>query len=191
LFHYKILRLGGRRQRSRSSDIEVPDLFAMESPVSAAARSLYAIILSNSEVPMSFRANRELLYEYIREVWQEGNPAAATKFISPEYKRHISPALPPLDPDGQIKRLTGFRAAFPDIEITVEEVIVDDDRLAFRSVMRGTHQGEFLGIAPTGKKVTVGLVDVIHFKDGQFQEQWGGPDVFDLLRQLGAKWVQS
>jgi predicted SnoaL-like aldol condensation-catalyzing enzyme len=69
---------------------------------------------------MSFRANRELLYEYIREVWQEGNPAAATKFISTEYKRHISPALPPLDPEGQVTRLTGFRAAFPDIEIIVE-----------------------------------------------------------------------
>lgn len=153
--------------------------------------SRYAIILSNSEVPMSPRTNKELLYEYIRQVWQEGRPAAAATFISPEYQRHISPALPALDSGGQIDRLTRFQVAFPDIEIIVEEVIVEDDRLAFRSVMRGTHQGEFLGIAPTGRKVTVGLVDVIHFRDGQFQEQWGGPDVFDLLRQLGAKWVPS
>ena len=134
-----------------------------------------------------FAQNRDLLYEYIREVWQEGDPAAATKFISPAYKRHISPALPPLDPDGQIKRLIGFRAAFPDIEITVEEVIVDDDRLAFRSVMRGTHRGEFLGIAPTGKKVTVGLVDVIHFKGWSIPRAvgWTG-----RLRPVAPAWCQ-
>lgn len=134
--------------------------------------------------------NENLLLDYIRQVWQEGNPSAATSFVAETYRRHVSPTLPPLDPDGQIKRLAGFRAAFPDIEITVEEVIADGDRLAFRSIMRGTHGGEFLGIAPTGRTVTVGLVDVIHFKDGRFEEQWGGPDLFDLLRQLGAQWAK-
>jgi predicted ester cyclase len=52
--------------------------------------------------------------------------------------------------------------------------------------MCGTHHGELMGIAPTGKQVTVGLVDMIRVEDGKFVEQWGGPDLFDLLRQLGA-----
>lgn len=129
------------------------------------------------------------MHSYIRQVWEEGNPSAATQFVAVDYRRHMSPILPPLDPDAQVKRLAGFQAAFPDIEITVEEVITDGDRLAFRSTMTGTHQGEFLGIAPTGRSVTVGLVDVIHFKDGRFVEHWGGPDLFDLVRQLGAQWA--
>jgi predicted ester cyclase len=53
--------------------------------------------------------------------------------------------------------------------------------------MRGTHQGEFLGIPPTGKQVTVGLVDVIHIENGKFVEQWGGPDLLDLVQQLGGE----
>ena len=88
---------------------------------------------------------------------------------------------------GQKELLVKFRAAFPDIQLTVEEIIAEDDRIAFRSTMRATHRGEFLGIAPTGKQVTVGLVDVIHIEKGKFTEQWGGPDLFDLLQQLGAE----
>ena len=56
--------------------------------------------------------------------------------------------------------------------------------------MRGTHQGEFLGIAPTGKEVTVSLPDMVRIENGKFVEQWGGPDLFDLIRQLGASVVQ-
>lgn len=138
---------------------------------------------------MSSVENTESLHRYIREVWQEGNPVAVERYVSDHYQRHLTPNGPSLDREGQIQRLNGFRAAFPDVRIVVEEVIAEGDRLAFRSTMTGTHRGEFLGIAPTGRKVTVGLVDVIHFKDGRFEEQWGGPDLFDLLRQLGAAWV--
>ena len=52
--------------------------------------------------------------------------------------------------------------------------------------MRGTHLGIFQGIQPTGRRVTVLLVDVIRFEDGNFIEHWGGPDLFDLLKQIGA-----
>jgi predicted ester cyclase len=91
-----------------------------------------------------------------------------------------------LDRDGQKELLTKFRAAFPDIQLTVEEIIAEDNRLAFRSTIRATHRGELFGIAPTGKPIKVGLVDVIHIENGQFVEQWGGPDLLDLVQQLGA-----
>ena len=63
----------------------------------------------------------------------------------------------------------------------------EGDRIAFRSTMRGTHRGEFLGIPPTGIQVTVGLLDVIRIENGKFVEQWGGPDLLDLVQQLGAE----
>lgn len=122
---------------------------------------------------MSTRENKALLRRYVEQVWDNQNPAALDEFLSPAYVRHRSRGAEPLSRDGQKRLLTKFRAAFPDIRLTVEEVIAEDDRIAFRSTIRGTHQGEFLGIPATGKRITVGLVDVIHIEDGKFVEQWG------------------
>lgn len=130
---------------------------------------------------------RGLLDRYIAGVWDEANPEAVERFASESYRRHTSPGAEPLDRNEQVARLKGFRAAFPDITIEVEDVVADGDLLAFRSTMRGTHRGEILGIAPTGRQVAVGLVDMVRIEDGQFVEQWGGPDMLDLVRQLGAK----
>ncbi len=134
---------------------------------------------------MKPREIESLLRSYVVRVWDEGDVEAAGSFLAPDYRRHLSPSLPPLDVAGQLARLAGFRAAFPDASITVEDVIAVEDRVAFRSVMRGTHRGDFLGVAPTGREVEVGLLDVIRLEDGRFAEHWGGPDLFDLLRQLG------
>ena len=139
---------------------------------------------------MSASENKDLLRRYFEEVWEKQNPEAVRLFLAPDYKRHTSPTAKPLTLDEQIQRLGGFRAAFPDIQIRVEEVIAEGDLISFRSTLRGTHQGELLGIAPTGKKVTVNLLDMVRIENGKFVEQWGGPDLYDLIRQLGASVVQ-
>jgi predicted ester cyclase len=136
---------------------------------------------------MSVEKNKSLLRHYVQEVWDKGNPAAAKQFMASNYRRHTFPEAAPLTVDEQVHRLIGFRTAFPDVQIVVEEMIAEGDQIAFRSTMRGTHHGEFLGIAPTGRQVTVGLVDVLRVENGKFVEQWGGPDLLDLLRQLGAE----
>ncbi len=135
---------------------------------------------------MSVDSNKDLLQRYIEAVWDNENPEAIDDFLAPNYRRHRSPTSPPLTRDEQKALLIGFRQAFPDVRITVEEMIAEDDRIAFRSTMRGTHQGELLGLAPTGKQVEFSLLDVIRIENGKFVEQWGGPDIYDLLRQLGA-----
>lgn len=131
--------------------------------------------------------NKSLIFRYLDEVWGKGNLAAVDEFLSPDYKRYLSPSSEPLNIKGQKQRLTGFRAAFPDVEITVEDIFAEGDRVVFRSTMRGTHQGIFQEIQPTGKSVAVGLLDVIRIEDGKFIEHWGGPDMLDLVKQLGAK----
>jgi predicted ester cyclase len=135
---------------------------------------------------MSTEANKLLLRRYIEEVWDKENPAAVDDFLAPTYIRHRSPTAPPLDREGQKLLLSIFRAAFPDVKIIVEDVIAEGDKIAFRSTMRGTHRGEFFGIAATDKRVEFGLLDVIRIEDGKFIEQWGGPNMYDLLRQLDA-----
>ena len=129
--------------------------------------------------------NKQLLKRYIAEVWDNENPAALDEFLAPDYRRHRSPATSPLTRDQQKDLLIGFRGAFPDVKLTVEEMISEGDRIAFRSTMRGTHLGEFLGLKPTGKHVEFSLLDVLRIENGKFAEQWGGPDIYDLVRQLG------
>ena len=133
---------------------------------------------------MSSEQNKALLERYIEEVWHKENPGALDAFLAPDYQRHRSPHAPPLNLADQKQLLKGFRAAFPDIAITVEDVIAEGDKIAFRSTMHGTHQGEILGIAPTGRAVTFSLLDIIRIQDGKIAEQWGGPDLYDLARQL-------
>ena len=136
---------------------------------------------------MSAEENRALLRRYIEAVWDKQNPAAIDEFLAPDYKRHRSPTAPPLTREEQKQLLIGFRDAFPDAQLTVEEIIAEDHRLAFRSTIRATHQGDLFGIAATDKPIKVGLVDVIHIENGKFVEQWGGPDLLDLVQQLGAE----
>jgi predicted ester cyclase len=138
---------------------------------------------------MSAEQNKLLLKRYIEEVWEKENPAAVDDFLAPDYKRYRSSTATVLTREGQKQLLLGFRAAFPDVKITVEDVIAEDDKIAFRSIMRATHQGEFLGIAPTGQQVTFTLLDIIRIENNKFVEQWGGPDIYDLLRQLGAQFT--
>lgn len=129
---------------------------------------------------------KDLLARYVHDVWTQADPEAARRFLAPGFRRHVSALAPPLDVEQQVQRLHDLRAALPDASITVEDVVVDGDVVAFRSTLRGTHGGPLLGIAPTGRGVTVRLVDMIRIEDGRFAEQWGGPDMLDLVTQLGA-----
>lgn len=129
---------------------------------------------------------KALVRSYIAEVWTKGNLDAVDIFLSPDYRRYLSPTAEPLLLDGQKQRIAAFRSAFPDIRIAIEDVFSEDNYVIFRSTMQGTHQGGFQGIQPTGKTITVSLIDIIRVEHGKFIEHWGGPDLFDLLQQLGA-----
>ena len=133
---------------------------------------------------MPINENKQLLRDYIAEVWDKDNVDALDDFLAPYYQRHRSPDTQPLSRAEQKALLIGFRTAFPDVTITVEDMIAEDDRIVFRSVMTGTHLGEFLGIAPTGRQVTFSLLDILRIENGKIVEQWGGPDVYDLVKQL-------
>lgn len=135
---------------------------------------------------MSTEDNKSLARRYVEQVVNEGNLNALDELASPNYRRYVSPTAPPLTPEVQKQRLAGFRTAFPDLHLTVEDMIAEGDRVAFRGTVRGTHRGTFLGIAPTGKQVMASAFDFVRIENGRIIEHWGGPDLFNLLQQLGA-----
>lgn len=136
---------------------------------------------------MSTQENESLTHRYVEEVLNGGKFELLDDLLSPNYKRYISPTAAPLTSETQKQRLVGLRAAFPDMHVTIEDLIAQGDRVAFRVTLRGTHRGMFQGIAPTDKQVTVSAFDIIHIENGRISEHWGGPDLLSLLQQLGAK----
>jgi steroid delta-isomerase-like uncharacterized protein len=125
------------------------------------------------------------LYE---EVFNQGNLDVADELIGPNVVEHQQ--QPGVSPDAagpelvrQIARF--FRSAFPDLHIAVDDLIAEGDRVAARVTISGTHQGEMLGIPPTGKHVEVSSIDIIRFQDGKAAEHWGETDIMSMMQQLG------
>ena len=78
-----------------------------------------------------------------------------------------------------------FRQAFPDSYFTVEDMVAEGDKVATRKTFHGTHQGEFMGIPPTGQQVSTGLIDVVRIVDGKVVEHWSMGDNLRMMQQLG------
>jgi len=87
--------------------------------------------------------------------------------------------------EGVKQSVAPFLSGFPGIQITIEQMIADGDRVADRIVARGTHTGEFLGIPPTGKPVTVKALNMYRIAGGKIVEAWHIEDVFGMMVQLG------
>jgi steroid delta-isomerase-like uncharacterized protein len=129
--------------------------------------------------------NKSLVRSYY-EALNTGNVSALDQFFASDYKRYLSATGTPLNADGQKKRLAGLLAAFPDLQLTVDNIIAEGDYVAISLTARGTQQGPLLGIPPTGKSITVSGFEVIRIVNGKFVEHWGGTDTFNMLQQLGA-----
>jgi steroid delta-isomerase-like uncharacterized protein len=76
--------------------------------------------------------------------------------------------------------------AYPDLHVTVEDLIAEGDKLVCRNVVTGTHHGEYMGIPPTGKSVTYNEIFIVRFEGGRIAETWGVVDVLSQMKQLGA-----
>ncbi|KGM33761.1 ester cyclase [Inquilinus limosus] len=89
-------------------------------------------------------------------------------------------------PDGLKPVIRAFLKAFPDLDVTIEDMFGRDGRAGVRAQITGTHRGEWFGIAPTGRRVTVALHDFHHLRDGRISHTWHLEDWFGMLQQVGA-----
>ena len=110
---------------------------------------------------------------------------ALDPFFAPGYVDRTAPPGEAGDLAGLKRSFAAVIAAFPDLRITVEDQVAEGDRVVDRFTDRGTHRGEFLGVAPTGRAVTIAGVAIHRFVDGKIAESWFYVDALDLLRQLG------
>ena len=130
--------------------------------------------------------NKALIERFVEEAFNEGNLEVAHEVYAPAFVSHESAGPVERDPE-YVKGFVGtYRGAFPDGHTTVEDVIAEGDKVAYRWSFRGSHQGELMGIPPTGKEVTITGITVDRISGGKIEEEWNNFDQLGVLRQLGA-----
>jgi steroid delta-isomerase-like uncharacterized protein len=135
------------------------------------------------EASMDHAATIRRMYELISAHDIDGfGDILADDFVDHEELPGLSPSK-----DGVMAFFRMYIAAFPDLRMTAEDVIASGDKVVARARATGTHQGEFMGMPPTGRHVDVQLVDIIRFgDDGLAREHWGVFDSMAMMQQLGA-----
>lgn len=134
-------------------------------------------VMSGTEV-------KDTLAEFIERVWNKGDLAYADELFHPAA---TSPSAPDL-PTGAtaVKQLAGMvRTAFPDYSMRIEQIVGEDDKVGARFVQTGTHDGEFMGLSPTGRSVEWTETGILRFEGGKVVESWYEADILGLMQQLG------
>ena len=133
---------------------------------------------------MSTEENKALSRQW-REEFDKGNWAVLDEFIAPNVVMHFAGSPEPLNREAMEQMLKMFYAAFPDLHHTFEDQIAEGDKVMLRLTFRGTHQGEFQGIPPTGKEIAITAIVVDRIVDGKMVEHWSNMDNLSLMQQLG------
>lgn len=136
---------------------------------------------------MSAEENKALVRRLVEEVFNKRNLAVADELLTSESLNHDDPhevgrvGAEPLK--GAVQMLA---AAFPDFHMTIEDLVAEGDKVVARVTTGGTHQGAFMGIAPTGKRFTQHQMHLLRVVDGKVAEHWDVRDDLGMLQQLGA-----
>jgi predicted ester cyclase len=138
----------------------------------------------NDRMEDPVRTNADVFARVIEEGFNRGNfDAWDDCFADPiiEHQYGLPSAL------AEFKQaIRGLRAAFPDLHLTIEDSVAHGDKEWVRMSATGTHQAPFFGVAPTGVRFTITVIDVCRFENGRIVEHWGVPDRFALMDQIGA-----
>ena len=133
---------------------------------------------------MSAEENKAIVRQ-VYEVFSSGNLDDLDQLLATDIVDHnpVPGQLPGLAGVKQV--MHEFQATFPDLQIMAEDMLAEGDKVAARITQRGTHQGTFMGMPPTGKQVTVSGMDLVRLVDGKVAERWGNGDDLGMLQQLG------
>lgn len=141
---------------------------------------------SDNSNNMSAETNKAVMHRFV-EFINTGSEKLAEELISPDATFYVPGRAEPMrGPTGYLAIIGMMRAGFPDIQWTLEEMIAEEDKVAARFTMRGTHRGSFLGVSPTGKPIEAQAMNLYRLSRGQFVEERGQPDLLGLLQQIGA-----
>lgn len=135
---------------------------------------------------MSTEQNKQVVQRLIEEVINQRKIDVIEELFTPDFVEHE--AVPPGVPPGRdgLKAMFGMvHSAFPDFKATVEHLIVEGDCVVVHMNWTGTHEADFMGIPPTGKSISITVIDIMGITKGKIGAHWGVMDQMTLMQQLG------
>jgi steroid delta-isomerase-like uncharacterized protein len=141
--------------------------------------------LRKEEISVSAE-NEALVRRYVEEVYDQRKLEAVDEIFAPDFTLH-DPDLPggARGPEGIKRVVETFVDAFPDLQVTLDDELSSGEKVVTRWTSRGTHQGELMGIAPTGRRIEVTAVGIWRVADGKISEAWLVFDALGMMQQLG------
>ncbi len=135
---------------------------------------------------MSIEENKAIVRRFFEVGPSQGDLAAADDLLAQDFALHTPLPSPP-GIQGMNDVITACRAAFEHLDVTVEDMVAEGDRVAARFTARGIHKGAFMGFAPAGKSVTMTGIEIFRIENGKIAELWGEANLLGVMGQLGEK----
>lgn len=135
---------------------------------------------------MSAAENKAMVRRVFEEAINAGDYAVLDELLAADYVNHDMPAPAP-GAEGFKQVIAQFRAAFPDMTVTIEAEFADGDLVGTRGRFTGTHKGDFMGIPASGNPIDIRYIDLWRVRDGVLAENWVQMDTAGLMQQIGAK----
>jgi predicted ester cyclase len=128
--------------------------------------------------------NKEIVRRFSDDLWGRGNLIAGDQVLAVDLIEHNPLPGQGAGREGHKRVVALFRSAFPDLHVVTEDLLEEGDRVALRWRAEGTHRGDLMGLAPTGKPVTLTGIEILRLKDGKIVERWAEDNGQAVLAQL-------
>ncbi len=133
---------------------------------------------------MSTEENKKIVLRFNKEFLEQGNTEVLKEIVDENFTNHTAAANFPKDVNGLIQFVSMLHKGFSDMRIDIHEQIGEGDVVATRKTIHAIHTGEIMGHAPSGKKVTMNVLDMVRLKDGKYIDHWGRNDVMQVIQSL-------
>ena len=136
---------------------------------------------------MATEQNKTVIRRYYEELWNKGNLGLASDIFAADAVRHDpNTAAPTRVAEAIAPYVAMNRTAFPDLHFTIDDLMVDGDKVVARWTFRGTHNGEYMGVPASGKQVVMGGIGIYRVAGGKITDLWVVSDDLTLMQQIGA-----
>ncbi len=149
--------------------------------------NLIAVVTGDMRTP------EDTLTQLYEDVWNGSNPNTANELVHEEYQIHDRELAAEMQGPALYRALaSGTRDIFPDMTVTIDDLMAADEKVALRWTMTGTHEGgPLFGVEPTGQEVELTAIEINRFEDGKLIETWTQSDQLGLMQQLGGELADS
>jgi len=133
---------------------------------------------------MSLERNKQIVIKFNTAFFELADTAITNELLADGFVNHTAPPNAPADASGMIQFITAFHKGFSNVSVKIDDVIAEDDKVSLRKTITATHTGEFMGKMPTGKTVTMNVIEIDVLKNGKITGHWSRNDIMQVVQGL-------